>query len=102
MGNGATRRRQCSRPSSTLHPFVERLVGTLRRECLNRTLFWTMADLEAKLLAFQDYFNGYRCHAGLQGRPPEPGVDECEKPVSLISYRWRKHCRGLYPTPIAA
>jgi transposase InsO family protein len=25
------------------HPFVERLVGTLRRECLDRTLFWTSA-----------------------------------------------------------
>src|SRR5215831_17797691 len=25
------------------HPFVERLVGTLRRECLDRTLFWTTA-----------------------------------------------------------
>jgi putative transposase len=23
------------------HPFVERLIGTLRRECLDRTLFWT-------------------------------------------------------------
>jgi len=32
------------------HPFVERLIGTLRRECLDRTLFWTTADLEAKLL----------------------------------------------------
>jgi len=53
------------------HPFVERLVGTLRRECLDRTLFWMAADLEAKLLAFRDYFNGYRCHAGLQGRPPD-------------------------------
>jgi putative transposase len=84
------------------HPFVERLVGTLRRECLDRTLFWTTTDLEAKLLAFRDYFNGYRCHAGLQGRPPEPGVDERGKPVSLTSYRWRKHCRGLYQTPIAA
>ena len=29
------------------HPFVERLVGTLRRECLDRALFWTTADLEA-------------------------------------------------------
>jgi hypothetical protein len=35
--------------------FVERLVGTLRRECLDRTLFWTTTDLEAKLLAFQHY-----------------------------------------------
>jgi transposase InsO family protein len=36
------------------HPFVERPVGTLRRECLDRTLFWTVADLEAKLREFQD------------------------------------------------
>jgi putative transposase len=84
------------------HPFVERLVGTLRRECLDQTLFWTTADLEAKLLAFRDYFNGYRSHAGLQGRLPEPCVDEREKQLSLMSYRWRKHCRGLYQTPIAA
>ena len=35
------------------HPFVERLIGTLRRECLDRTLFWTKADLESKLLDFK-------------------------------------------------
>jgi hypothetical protein len=34
------------------HPFVKRLIGTIRRECLDRTLFWTTADLEAKLLDF--------------------------------------------------
>ena len=34
------------------HPFVERLIGTVRRECLDRTLFWTAADLEMKLLDF--------------------------------------------------
>jgi hypothetical protein len=81
---------------------VERLIGTLRRECLDRTLFWTTADLEAKLLDFQNYYNGYRTHAGLKGRLPEPGV---ARPASLIdfgSYRWQKHCRGLYQTPIAA
>ena len=38
------------------HPFVERLIGTLRRECLDRTLFWTTTDLEAKLLDFQHYY----------------------------------------------
>jgi hypothetical protein len=34
------------------HPFVERLIGTVRRECLDRTLFWTTVDLEMKLLEF--------------------------------------------------
>ena len=37
------------------HPFVERLIGTIRRECLDRTLCWTAADLETKLLDFQRF-----------------------------------------------
>ena len=41
------------------HPFVERLVGTLRRECLDRTLFWTTADLESKLEEFQTYLGSF-------------------------------------------
>src|SRR5215472_14088386 len=81
------------------HPFVERLIGTLRRELLDRTLFWTTADLEAKLIGFQHYYNAHRTHAGLEGRPPEHGG---ASPADLGSYRWQKHCRGLYQTPIAA
>ena len=30
------------------HPFIERLIGTVRRECLDRTLFWTAGDLEVE------------------------------------------------------
>ena len=84
------------------HPFVERLIGTIRRECLDRTLFWTTTDLEAKLLDFRHYYNGYRAHAGLEGRLPEPIVDGPASPIDFASYRWRRHCRGLYETPIAA
>ena len=54
------------------HPFVERLIGTIRREYLDRILFWTTADLEAKLIDFQHYYNGHRTPAGLEGRLPEP------------------------------
>src|SRR4030095_2988114 len=42
------------------HPFVERLIGTIRREYLDRILFWTTADLEEKLIDFQHYYNGHR------------------------------------------
>ena len=84
------------------HPFVERLIGTLRREHLDRTLFWTTVDLDAKLTDFQHYFNGHRTHAGLEGGLPEPGADGPTSPINFKSYRWRRHCRGLYQTPIAA
>ena len=82
------------------HPFVERLIGTVRREYLDRTLFWTTVDLETKLFDFQHYFNAHRTHSGLDGRLPEPGVDA--SPIDFHSYTWRRHCRWLYQTPIAA
>ena len=84
------------------HPFVERLIGTIRRECLDRTLFWTAADLEMKLLEFQRYYNGHRAHAGLKGRTPEPSPAPSGARASVQSYRWQPHCRGFYHTPIAA
>ena len=84
------------------HPVVERVIGTIRRECLDRTLFWTAADLEVTLLDFQRYFNGHRAHAGLGGLPPEPRTGEGSARGSVSEYRWRPHCRGLYQTPIAA
>jgi transposase InsO family protein len=52
------------------HPFVERLIGTIRRECLDQLLFWTATDLELKLTAFMKYYNNYRTHSGLQGQTP--------------------------------
>jgi transposase InsO family protein len=83
------------------HPFVERLIGTIRREYLDVALFWTAVDLESKLSEFRDYYNLHRSHAGLAGKTPEepPEVNVC---ATLKSYRWRGHCRGRFHTPIAA
>jgi hypothetical protein len=71
-------------------------------ECLDRTLFWTAADLEAKLLDFQHYYNEHRTHAGRQGHPPVTGVNADHSLANLSCYRWQKHCRDLYQTPMAA
>ena len=84
------------------HPFVERLIGTIRRECLDRTLFWTAADLERKLAEFEQYYNEHRTHAGRAGRPPAPNPDPAGARASPRAYRWQSHCRGLYHTPKAA
>jgi transposase InsO family protein len=84
------------------HPFIERVIGTVRREYLDRTLFWTKTDLEEKLLSFQQYYNRHRTHSGLEERLPEQEAGETGSPIELASYRWRSHCRGLYQTPTAA
>ena len=82
------------------HPFVERLIGTVRREYLDHILFWTTADLENKLLDFRTYFNNHRTHDSLEGRTPDTSVS---RPITnLRSIRWQPHCRALYQTPVAA
>ena len=82
------------------HPFVERLIGTIRRECLDHLLFGTAADLELKLSDFQNYYNMLRVHASLENQTPIPTAES--KRVNLNCYAWQKHCRGLYQTPKAA
>jgi hypothetical protein len=67
--------------------------GTLRREYLDRTLFWTITDLEAKLLDFQHHYNEHRTHAGRQGHPPVTGVNADHSLANLSCYRRQKHCR---------
>ena len=83
------------------HPFAERLIGTIRREYLDRMLFWTTADLENKLLDSQDYYNHHRAHSARAGCTPQE-MSGPKVPLSFGFYRWRRHCGGLYQTPIAA
>jgi len=84
------------------HPFVERQIGTLRREYLDRTLFWTTVGLENKLPEFRNYFNDDRTYHSLEGRTPDPDRTGPGPVADLHFCRWQSHCRGLYQTPIAA
>jgi len=82
------------------HPFVERLIGSIRRELLDHTLFWTAADLENKLCDYQCYYNQHRTHSGRDGATPVEFADR--KIIDINEYRWEKYCRGLFELPIAA
>ena len=82
------------------HPFVERLIGCVRRELLDQSFFWTAADLEKKLKAYQQYYNESRCHSSREGAPPA-GIAS-NKVADLNQYRWEMHCRGLFHLPTAA
>jgi transposase InsO family protein len=85
------------------HPFVERLIGTIRREYLDRMFFWNAVDLPRKLGDFQTYYNGSRCHQSLSGgTPSEKSGKPTPQCAALGRYAWQQHCRGLFQTPIAA
>ncbi|MCX6123463.1 MAG: integrase core domain-containing protein [Proteobacteria bacterium] len=85
------------------HPFVERLIGSTRREFTDRILFWTEHDLIAKLQLYQEYFNSYRVHYAHTGKTPGE-IDGMRKlaTIDLKNYQWESVCGGLYQTPIAA
>jgi len=85
------------------HPFIERLIATIRREYLDRLFFWTVDDLERKLELFKNYYNAARVHQGLSGDTPgEKAGGLTPQPAGLENYRWQSHCHGLFELPIAA
>ena len=51
----------------------ERLLGTLRRELLDRMLILSEAHLRAVLIEYQGYYNSARPHQGIAQRVPDAG-----------------------------
>jgi transposase InsO family protein len=85
------------------HPFVARLIGTIRREFLDHVPFWNARDLERKLAEFQAYYNAARSRASLEGYTPLTFADRHPvAPADLSHVRWVSHCRGLVQLPVAA
>ena len=67
-------------PNAAAH--IERLIGTLRRECLDRMLIWNERHLRCSLAEFIFWYNHGRVHQGLNGIPdPDPALAE-PKPVN--------------------
>ena len=86
------------------HPFVERLIGTIRRGFLDHILFWNSLDLERKLGEFQYYYNQERVHASLDGDTPAvvAGESTITPRAKIDDLQWKSHCRGLVQLPLAA
>jgi transposase InsO family protein len=85
------------------HPFVERLIGTVRREYLDHVLFWNSTDLKGKLEDFRQYYNDHRVHASLNGNTPtESSRHIVCKQAKLHDFRWKTFCRDLGQLPLAA
>ena len=60
-----------------MNAICERLIGTLRRELLDRTLILSQAHLRAVLAEYQEHYNTARPHQGIGQRIP--GADPCPR-----------------------
>ena len=56
-----------------MNAICERLIGTLRREVLDRTLILNQVHLRAVLAEYQEHYNTARPHQGIGQRVPHPG-----------------------------
>jgi len=52
--------------------YAERLIGSLRRECLDHVVVLGEIHLLRILAGYFEYYNRVRCHPSLVGDAPEP------------------------------
>jgi putative transposase len=62
--------------------FAERLVGTVRRECLDRMLIFNRRHLDLVITEFVEHYNDHRPHRSLCQLPPRPNDSA---PIALES-----------------
>lgn len=58
--------------SPSQNAYVERLIGTIRRDCLDHLVIFSEAHLRRVLKAYADYYNGIRTHLSLSKDAPHP------------------------------
>jgi putative transposase len=82
--------------SPRANAFIERWIGTVRRECLDRILIVSRRHLEQVLPVYLRHYNEHRPHRSLDQRPPieEPSPGS-EAVVVLDRVRRRDVLGGL-------
>jgi len=61
------------------NPFVERLIGTIRRECLDHVIVWNERSLRRTLRVYLDLYHRWRTHLALDKDAPEPRITQSPK-----------------------
>jgi hypothetical protein len=87
------------------HPFIERLIGTVRREYLDHMFFWNRIDLTRKLDVFVEYHNTHRVHRSPGGTTPARHTCGSSAPparASLSHDAWEEHCRVCFTSRFRA
>jgi len=58
------------------NPFVERAIGSIRRECLDHVIVWNERALRRHLQQYLAYYHGWRTHLSLDKDAPVPRITQ--------------------------
>jgi putative transposase len=81
----------------TKNAFVKSFNSRLRDECLNETLFTSMAQVHTVLAEWRDDYNAVRPHSKLGGRTPVETAKQAlsgHAPIELVIPKTIKHLTG--------
>ena len=65
--------------------YVERVIGTIRRECLDHLIVFNERSLHRHLQAFVDYYHRNRVHLALEKDTPEPRLIQPPERGRIVS-----------------
>jgi transposase InsO family protein len=75
------------------NPFVERVIGTIRRECLDHVIVWNERSLRRTLRVYLDYYHRWRTHLALDKDAPEPRTTQAPEHGAIVECA---HVDGLH------
>ena len=68
------------------NPFVERLIGSIRRECTDHVIPLGERHLQRILVDYRCYYNESRCHLALAKDSPEPReIEPAERGAEIVT-----------------
>jgi hypothetical protein len=73
------------------NPYAERMIGSIRRECLDHLVVLNERQLRRILSEYIAYYNKVRPQQSLDGNPPEPREVEPPARGKIISCRYEHH-----------
>jgi len=67
------------------NPYVERLIGSIRRECLDHTIVLNERHLRRLLKGYLSYYRDCRTHLSLSKDPPTPRTIETQERGNVVA-----------------
>ena len=67
-------------------PYVERIIGSIRRECLDHMIVFNESHLKKILTSYFSYYHRYRTHITLDGDCPESRTVQTKKMGKVIAF----------------